>query len=151
MSFERRWNINAQSLTTVSAWSFITLASVTSAADKLRVKGVFIKGIYWVQQTTEVVTQYGSLGVALLRFPDTVSTPDPDWALSGAAPDSQILNPMVIHAAGQNNPVLFTFKYRALNVRPGEKMYLALRPLQESGASINHRVNLAAQWVQSDD
>ncbi len=152
MAFERRTLTTEDVLTSPDTWNLTTLKSVASSADKTRIKGIYIKGIYWVSQATEVNTQYGSLGIALMRFPDTVATPAPEWAAAGStSPDAGVLNPMFILTAGQNNPVLFTYKYRAINIRPGEKLYLGLYVHDESGTSINHYVNLGYQWVESDD
>jgi len=151
MGFESRWLTGEPVLTTVLAWTFQTLVTVATSGDKTRVKNLFVKGIYWVDQTTEVNTQYGTLGLGLIRAPDTQSTPDPDWTTNLGGIDKQILKPTVVMSAGVNNPVLFTFSYRAINVSPGQKLIWALHPLEESGASINHRVVYAVQFWESDD
>jgi hypothetical protein len=154
MGYERRTLVSAETLTATQAWDLTTLVAVGSSGDKTRVKGFFMKGMYWVNQASEVVTQYGTIGICLMRFPDTVSSPDPDWlfgSLQNSAPDAQILSPMLVHSGGQNNPVLFTYKYRAINVSPGQNLYLGLYVFQESGASINHQIQIGAQWVESND
>ncbi len=154
MSFQRRTLVGAETLTSTLAWNLTVIKTTLSSEDTARIKGFRLKGMYWVNQATEVVTQYGTIGICLMRFPDTVTTPDPDWAAgepAASSPDAQILSPMIIHSGGQNNPVLFSYNYRAINVRPGQKLWLGLYAFQESGSSINHQVSHASQWVESDD
>ncbi len=154
MGFERRTLVSAETVTATTSWNLTPIETVTSSGDTIRLKAFFMKGMYWVNQATEVVTQYGSIGVCLMRFPDTVTTPDPDWAFTegtAESPDAQILSPMIVHSGGQNNPVLFTYRYRAINIRPGQKLWLGLYAFQESGPSINHQVQIGAQWIRSDD
>lgn len=139
--------------TTTLSWDFDQVYGASTASNKVRLRNIFIRGVYWVSQTTEANTQYGTMGLGILRFPDTVSTPDPDWNPNafGNGIDAQILNPRTILAAGENNPVLFSYSYKALNCRPGQKVLIGSYVLDESGNSINHYLNMTVSYWISDE
>lgn len=148
---ERGWRTNPV-ITSVSAWDFKTIAAAVTSADKIRIKNIMIQGVYEIDQTTEVNTQYGLIGLCMMRFPDTVSTPDPDFleASSSSGLDRQIFKWRYVWASGQNNPVLWTMKFKAINCNPGQKVILGTRVLVESGTSLNHRVHIAGRHWQDD-
>ncbi len=128
------------------------LVTAVTSDDKVRLKNIMLQGTYSVDQSTEANSQYGLLAVALMRFPDTVSTPDPDFleAAGASGIDRQIFKWRTIWASGQNNPVLWSMRFKAVNVNPGQKLYLGARILVESSSSLNHRVNTALRWWQDD-
>ncbi len=135
--------------TSTLAWDFDTLVAEVTSGDVSRVKNIMIRGVYSIDQASEVNSQHGLAAIALMRFPDTVSTPDPDIGESaGAGVDRQISHWRTVWATGQNNPVLWTMKFRAINVKPGEKLILGTRIQSESGASLNHRLHMHVRlWL----
>ncbi len=150
------WREIGQSAITVhtatSAWSFTTMEAAVTSDEPIRVKSIFLNGVYSVDQATEVNSQFGLAGIALMKFPDTVSTPDPDFVEGNSGSiDRQIFKWRFLWAVGQNNPVLWTLKFRAINVKPGEKLLLGTRIQQESGASLNHRLSMAWRYWKSTD
>lgn len=140
-------------LTATNVWDVDdVIETPNTSGETVRVKGFFLNGMYSIDQSTEVNSQHGLAAVALMRFPDTVSTPDPDFVEgNGGSIDRQIFKWRTIWTSGQNNPVLFTMKFRAVNVKPGEKLIVATRILRESGASLNHRLHLAWRYWKSTD
>ncbi len=152
MTFTERHGHDSPVLTSVGTWDLFTMLTVVTSADMVRVKNIMLTGIYNVDQTTEVNTQFGHMLVALFKFPDTVSTPDPGFDTGGTMSglDRQIFKWRTIWSAGQNNPVLWSMKFRAINVKPGETLYLGTRALVESGTSINHRMHTGLRWWQDD-
>lgn len=138
--------------TSFNAWDLKTMEAVVTSDEPVRVKGIFINGMYSIDQTTEVNSQFGLVAVALMKFPDTVTTPDPDFVEGNSGSvDRQIFKWRYIWASGQNNPVIWTMKFRAINVKPGEKLLLGMRVQRESGATINHRLNLSWRYWKSTD
>ncbi len=152
MGWEERHLANGFIHTQTFAWDFETIATVVTSGDRLRLRNLQINGIYWVDQTTEVNTQTGTMILALMRFPDTVSSPNPDFVNgTGGGVDRQIKIWKPIFTAGQNNPVLFSMRFRAINCSPGQKIQIATRAIRESSTSINHRLEYMYRWWQSDD
>lgn len=151
-SFTERGRIDAVTITAVDTWDLDQLVTSATSVDKFRIKNLMITGIYQIDQTTEVNAQFGIAALCLMRFPDTVSTPDPDFVegLGVAGVDRQIFKWRFLHTAGQNNPVLFSMRFRAINVNPGQTLFLGKRVLTESGASINHRINTTTRWWQDN-
>ncbi len=151
-SFTERGRVDAVTLTATDVWDLDTLIAAATSVDKFRVKNIMITGIYQIDQASEVNAQFGIAAIALFRFPDTVSTPDPDLVegLGVAGVDRQIFKWRFLHTAGQNNPVLFSMRFRAVNVNPGQVLILGKRILTESGASVNHRINTTTRWWQDN-
>lgn len=149
MSFEQNLVVYNANHTSLDSWSTQQLVSVTNSEDRIKTRNLSLRGMYWIDQTTEVNTQYGAVAVALLRVPDSLTSPSPDVATVGI--DRMIKKLIIVLAAGQNNPVLFSFNYRAINVGPGETLLIASSAKQESTTGVNHRVNLAGTIWQSDD
>ncbi len=152
MTFSERGSRAIVLLTAVGAWTFHELSAAVTSADKVRLKNIMLTGTYSIDQASEVNSQHGLVGIALMRFPDTVSTPDPDFLESALASgiDRQIFKWRTVWAQGQNNPVLWSMRFKAVNVNPGQKLLLGLRVVAESGASLNHRLNTALRWWQDD-
>ncbi len=151
MTFSERGHITQKTLTSTLAWDLDVIVAAVTSADMVRVKNLQLSGSYQIDQTTEVNSQIGCVSVALMRFPDTVTTPDPDYPDgSTAGVDRQIVKWRTIWTGGQNNPVLWTMRFRAVNVKPGVKLLIGLRVSFESGASLNHRVQVASRWWQDD-
>lgn len=151
MTFSERGRVEQVTHSAVSAWSHDEIVTAVTSADKIRVKGLQLLGSYQIDQTTEVNSQIGCVMVALMRFPDTVSTPDPgapEGAVSGV--DRQIFKWRYIWTGGQNNPVLWTLRFKAINVNPGQKLLISSQVVFESGTSINHRIQIASRWWQDD-
>ncbi len=152
MTFSERGREGIVTQTAPSAWNLDTLVAVVTSADMTRVKNILIQGVYSIDQSTEANSQFGLAALVLMKFPDGVSTPDPDLVEGGGVTgvDRQIFKWRYIWTAGQNNPVLFTMRFRAINVKPGEKLILGKRIQQEGGVSLNHRFNTTARWWQDD-
>ncbi len=151
MAFQERGRVKTLTLTAPSVWDFDEWSNPGTSGDPVRIKNINIMGIYTIDQTTEVNSQKGAIAVCLLRFPDGVSTPDPDFVESGVSGvDRQIFKWRYVWTAGQNNPVLFTMRFKAINVNPGQLLLLGTRVMNESGASLNHRVGYASRWWQDD-
>ncbi len=152
MAFSERGARTVPVATAVGVWAFFEIAAAVTSADKVRLKNIMLQGTYSVDQSTEVNSQFGLGAVAMMRFPDTVSTPDPDFLEVGAPSgiDRQIFKWRTIWATGQNNPVLWTMRFKAVNVNPGQVLLIGTRVLLESGTSLNHRFNIALRWWQDD-
>lgn len=149
MGFEQRMLNNDMSHSSVDTYVYQTMISVTNSQDRVRMRNLNLRCLYWVSQATEVNTQYGSIGMVLMLYPDIVSSPVPDFTASGI--DRQIKRIANVVAAGQNNPVLFSFSYRAINVNPGQKLVLATMAKEESSTNIVHHVVYQGQYWVSDD
>ncbi len=153
MAFKEKGRDVIDTLTSLGAWQIRDLETVVTSSSKFKVRNLFVRGTYNIDQTTEVNSQHGLLIFALWRFPDTVTTPDPDIVEGNSGGiDRQILAWRYVWASGQNNPVLWTFKYRAVNINPGQKLSVGVKAQRESGTSINHRVNWAmTYWLDEED
>ncbi len=152
MTFTERGLRDIGLQTAPSVWDFTIIAEPLTSGETVRLKNIQLQGVYSIDQSSEVNSQFGLMAVALLRFPDTVATPDPDFLESAgiAGLDRQIFKWRTIWATGQNNPVLWTMRFKAVNVMPGVKLLLGTRVLAESGVGINHRINTALRWWQDD-
>ncbi len=151
MAFAERGLVTSDTLTAVSIWNLTTWLTPQTSGDPIRVKNINIMGSYQIDQTTEVNSQFGCVAIALMRFPDSVSTPDPDFVETGVSGvDRQIFKWRYIWTGGQNNPVLWTMRFKAVNVNPGQTLIMGIRVLVESGANLNHRVQIASRWWQDD-
>lgn len=152
MGFEYQGQDAVATVTSPLVWTLQSIKSVATSGDRLRLKNFFVRGVYSIDQASEVNLQHGLLFIGLLRFPDTVSTPDPDAVEGGSGSvDHGFAVHRTVWAQGQNNPVLWTMRFRAINVNPGQKLFLAHRIQLESGASLNHRVFTSSSWFESDD
>ncbi len=151
MTFSERGREDIVTLTATKVWDNDPIVTVNTSDDMVRVKNILIQGVYSIDQASEVNSQFGLAVITLHKFPDGVGTPDPDLVESGiSGVDRQIFKWRYIWTTGQNNPVLFTMRFRAINVKPGEVLRIAKRVQNESGASLNHRMNTAARWWQDD-
>ncbi len=148
MGFEQKQVIHSANHTVLDTWVNTTVVSVGDSADELKVKNLMMRGLFWVDQGTEVNTQYGGVAVALYRISDQVGTPDMDIGSGGI---DRMLRLQYVLSAGQNNPVLFTLQYRAVNVKPGIKLMLSTQAKLESSTDINHRVQIMGTYWSSDD
>lgn len=147
MAFKERGKTDAVNITAASVWDLDEWYSVGTSLNPYRIKNISIQGVYSIDQATEANSQYGTIIAALMRFPDTVSTPDPDIVESGVGGvDRQIFKWRFVHGHGQNNPVLWSMRFKAVNVNPGQKLLFGLRVKQESGVSLNHRIQVASRW-----
>lgn len=135
--------------TALKAWDFDTILTVTTAAERVRVKNLFLRGTFSLDQATESNAQRSTCYVSLLLFPDTVTTPDPDDISAGASIDRQLKGGRFVLASGQNNPTLFTFKYRAINVNPGQKLVFATQVVAESDGNVSNRIELMGTFWRS--
>ncbi len=151
MAFQERGRVDVATLTAASAWDLDTWLTPGTSGDPIRLKNINLLGSYQIDQASEVNSQFGCVAVVLMRFPDTVTTPDPDFVESGiSGVDRQIFKWRYIWTGGQNNPVLWTMRFKAVNVNPGQKLVYGIRVMSESGASVNHRVQTASRWWQDD-
>ncbi len=151
MSWQEKVVLDHVDQNTVSTWDLHTLETITTAGDLTRVKNLFLRGMYWVTHATESNEHFGVLYAAMLLFPDTVTTPDPDDIGNGLATDRQLKGGRFVIAAGQNNPTVFSFQYRAINVKPGFKLYLATQAVAEANTGITHRYEFAGNYWRNDD
>lgn len=134
-------------VTVPDTWDHTTLVTTVTTESTKKFKNLFIRGIYSVDQSSEVLTQFGLMVLTIQLWPDTVTTPDPDWTKGQTGGiDRQIKSFKHVWAYGNNNPTLFTFRYRAINVKPGEKLLISAYVPDESGTSLNHRIRLGGNY-----
>ncbi len=149
MSWEHKQFIHGGTHTDLDTWVNTTLIAVGPSNDRLKMKNLTLRGSYSIDQSTESNTQFGAVVIALYRISDQVATPDVDIASTGI--ERRILKMMYVITGGENNPVIFSLHYRAVNVRPGEKLMLSSQAKLESTSVINHRVNMIGSHWTSDD
>ncbi len=147
--FEQKEIVFNTSHSVLDTWTTQQLVAVSSGGDRIKVRNLSLAGIFWVSQASEVNTQFGAVVVTLLRQHDSITSPTPDISSSGV--DSNIKKMKYVAAAGQNNPVLFGFFYRAINVSPGQILHLAVNARTESGTAIVYHTNLIGTMWTSDD
>ncbi len=137
-------------ITQLGSYKQKQLAVVTISGERKRIRNIFVRGVYWVDQATEVNTQYGTIIVGLARFPEPNATPSPGFT-EGTGVGSQLKTWTYVLTAGQNNPTIFSLRYRAINIKSEETLWLLTRAESESSTAINHRVNVAGVWWESND
>ncbi len=149
MSWEQKQVLFTAAHTVLDTWVNQQVQAVSPTNETHKVRNVRLRGIYWVDQGTEVNFQHGSIIVALSLLDDAITAPDLD--VDGGGVTRSIKKLMYVMSAGQNNPVLFAFDYRAINVGPGQNLWISTQAKQESSTAINHRVNLAGTFWKSND
>ncbi len=136
---------------TPDTWAVKSIVAVLTNADTLRVKNLFLRGFYSVSQPTEDNAQGGTIFFSLYLATDQIATPDPGDPTDGLGLDFSLKGGRFVLASGQNNPVLFQFRYRAINVKPGMNLYLVQQIVRETHAGLLHHVQVAGDFWQSND
>ncbi len=148
MGFEQLQVVHSASHTVLDTWVNTTVRSVASAEDRLKIKNLSMRGIFWVSQSSEVNTQFGAIVLALYRISEQVGTPDMDVDGSGI---DKLMKIQYVYAAGQNNPVLFSLFYKAVNLAPGIKLMLSTQAKAESSTAIVHHVQMIGSLWETND